>query len=443
MTQQQGNSIQDHELFDLLRERVEQVVDRKMKTPKDYDYLSKSILEKQHEHISATTLKRMWGYLSEPVKPRISTLDILAGYVGAESWEDFCRQEQAFSQTIDDELQSSDAELKATDDESQETATVQLMADIVPVNEGLRPWKRMIFIVLPLLLIIGLCAFFYFQSKSNMITFADPAVKALCVAHWDTDGDGELSYEEAALVTDLKVFIREDTTITSFNELQYFTGLETIGEYAFSGCNNLTSVVLPNQVKSIDAYAFAGCSKLTSIIFPDNVTRIDIYAFLDCTSLVELHIPQSVTHIGEAAFNGTLGVTTITVDERNPIYDSRNNCNAIIETAADKLVAGCCATVIPTDVTIIDNDAWGGCWSLKSIRLPKNILRIEHGAFNWAITLNAVVSEIKVPFQFEEEAFDHIGGECTLTVPHGTRDAYIAAGWTEEIFKGGIMEANE
>ena len=443
MTQQQGNSIQDHDLFDLLRERVEQVVDRKMKTPKDYDYLSKSILEKQHENISATTLKRMWGYLSEPVKPRISTLDILAGYVGAESCEDFCRQEQAFSQTIDDELQSSDAELKATDDESQETATVQLMADIVPVNEGLRPWKRMIFIVLPLLLIIGLCAFFYFQSKSNMITFADPAVKALCVAHWDTDGDGELSYEEAALVTDLKDFIREDTTITSFNELQYFTGLETIGEYAFRGCNNLTSVVLPNQVKSIDAYAFAGCSKLTSIIFPDNVTRIDIYAFLDCTSLVELHIPQSVTHIGEAAFNGTLGVTTITVDERNPIYDSRNNCNAIIETAANKLVAGCCATVIPTDVTIIDNDAWGGCWSLKSIRLPKNILRIEHGAFNWAITLNAVVSEIKMPFQFEEEAFDHIGGECTLTVPHGTRDAYIAAGWTEEIFKGGIMEANE
>ena len=205
--QQQENSIQDHDLFDLLRERVEQVVDRKMKTPKDYDYLSKSILEKQHENISATTLKRMWGYLSEPVKPRISTLDILAGYVGAESWEDFCRQEQAFSQTIDDELQSSDAELKATDDESQETATVQLMADIVPVNEGLRPWKRMIFIVLPLLLIIGLCAFFYFQSKSNMITFADPAVKALCVAHWDTDGDGELSYEEAALVTDLKDFI--------------------------------------------------------------------------------------------------------------------------------------------------------------------------------------------------------------------------------------------
>ena len=306
--QQQENSIQDHDLFDLLRERVEQVVDRKMKTPKDYDYLSKSILEKQHENISATTLKRMWGYLSEPVKPRISTLDILAGYVGAESWEDFCRQEQVSSQTIDDEPESSDDELKAADDESQKTAHIQQMTDVVPDKKGPLPWKRITFIVLPLLLIIGLCAFLYFQSKSNMITFADPAVKA----------DGELSYEEAALVTDLEDVFCEDTTITSFNELQYFTGLASIGECAFSGCNNLTSIILPNQVKSIDAHAFAGCSTLTSIIFPDNVTRIDIYAFLDCTSLVELHIPQSVPSPLTSAIPSMIHATTATLSLRRP-----------------------------------------------------------------------------------------------------------------------------
>jgi hypothetical protein len=407
-----------------LRETIEKVVDRKMKTPKDFDFLSGCIFETLHSNISATTLKRIWGYLAEPTVPRLSTLNLLAQFVGADNWEAFCQQSQNLSSASE---------------------PVQIASDEVHHKKSSHTnIRRIAFIVFPLLLIVGgIVYYLYIKSQPDIISFADPAVKALCVAHWDTDGDGELSYEETALVTDLKDFIREDTTITSFDELQYFTGLTSIGECAFSGCNHLTSVVLPNQVKSIDAYAFAGCSKLTLIIFPDNVTRIDLYAFLDCTSLTELHIPQSVTHIGEAAFNGTSGVTTITVDERNPIYDSRNNCNAIIETAANKLVAGCCATVIPTDVTIIDNYAWGGCWSLKSIRLPKNILRIEHGAFNWAITLNAVVSEIKVPFQFEEEAFDHIGGECTLTVPHGTRDAYIAAGWTEEIFKGGIMEANE
>ena len=423
MSQQQIDSIQGNDALDLLRERVEQVVERKMQTPKDFDYLSECISNKLHQTLSVSTLKRLWGYVPNAGNPHISTLDILAKFVGTESWKEFCQSGEGES--------------------LQTTAPVLPMSDNILSKIESRPWKRMALIVLPLLLIIGLCAFFYFQSTSNMIVFADPAVKALCVAHWDTDGDGELSYEEAALVTDLEDVFCEDTTITSFNELQYFTGLASIGERAFSGCSNLTSIILPNQVRSIDAYAIQWCPKLASITFPDNVTRIDMYAFDGCTSLTELHIPQSVTHIGEAAFNGTLGVTTITVDERNPIYDSRNNCNAIIETAANKLVAGCCATVIPTDVTIIDNYAWRGCWSLKSIRLPKNILRIEHGAFNWAITLNAVVSEIKVPFQFEEEAFDHIGGECTLTVPHGTRDAYIAAGWTEEIFKGGIMEANE
>lgn len=405
-----------------LRDAIEKVVDRKMKTPKDFDFLSGCIFETLHSNISATTLKRIWGYLAEPTVPRLSTLNLLAQFVGADNWEAFCQQSQNLSSASE---------------------PVQIASDEVHHKKSSHTNIRLIaFIVFPLLLIVGGVVYYlYIKSQPDIITFADPAVKAICVAHWDTDGDGELSYEEAALVTDLEDVFCEDTTITSFNELQYFTGLASIGECAFSGCSNLTSIILPNQVRSIDAYAIQWCPKLASITFPDNVTRIDIYAFNGCTSLTELHIPQSVTHIGEAAFNGTLGVTNITVDERNPIYDSRNNCNAIIETAANKLVAGCCTTVIPTDVTIIDNDAWGGCGSLKSIRLPKNIRRIEHGAFNWAITLNAVVSEIKVPFQFEEEAFEHIGESCTLIVPKGTKNAYIAAGWTDEIFGGGIIES--
>ena len=417
---------QQEQALGQLREAIEKVVDRKMKTPKDFDFLSGCIFETLHQNISATTLKRIWGYLAEPVVPRLSTLNLLAQFVGFENWETFCQQSQSPTPTLENEPD-------------------QLLLDnTTHQKHSLSTVWRIVLVVFPLLLLAGgVWLYFHIKSQSDIINFADPAVKALCVAHWDTDGDGELSYEEAALVTDLEDVFCEDTTITSFNELQYFTGLASIGECAFSGCSNLTSIILPNQVRSIDAYAIQWCPKLASITFPDNVTRIDFYAFNGCTSLTELHIPQTVTHIGGAAFNGTSSVTNITVDERNPIYDSRNNCNAIIETAANKLVAGCCTTVIPTDVTIIDNDAWGGCGSLKSIRLPKNILRIEHGAFNWAITLNAVVSEIKMPFQFEEEAFDHIGGECTLTVPHGTRDAYIAAGWTEEIFKGGIMEANE
>lgn len=76
----------------LLCERIEQVVNRKMRTPKDFDFLSERIFDAIHQQISATTLKRLWGYLSEPVTPRPSTLNLLAQFVGSESWNAFCQQ---------------------------------------------------------------------------------------------------------------------------------------------------------------------------------------------------------------------------------------------------------------------------------------------------------------------------------------------------------------
>ena len=92
----------------------------------------------------------------------------------------------------------------------------------------------------------------------DIIQFADANVKAICVANWDTNGDGELSKPEAAAVTSLgQVFIEK--TITSFNELQYFTGLTSIENSAFSRCSGLTSVTIPTNVTSIGSLAFYGC----------------------------------------------------------------------------------------------------------------------------------------------------------------------------------------
>lgn len=162
------------------------------------------------------------------------------------------------------------------------------------------------------------------NDLSPIITFADANVKALCVANWDTNGDGELSEAEAAAVADLGEVFRGNTTITSFNELQYFTSLTTIGDNAFRECTALTSVTIPEGVQHIGYWAFcesgltsitlpegitnfcnavfAGCRSLTSVEWPSDMTEIADYTFYQCSSLTSIHIPDGVTTIGHSAF---------------------------------------------------------------------------------------------------------------------------------------------
>ena len=324
------------------------------------------------------------------------------------------------------------------------------------------------------------------KPAATIITFADANVKALCVTNWDTDGDGELSDAEAADVTDLGAVFLYQTNITSFDELQYFTGLTSIGESAFCYCSNLTSVTIPESVTTIGEGAFMGCSSLTAVTIPESVTSIEHaifggcssltsmtipkgvtsigeWAFSYCSSLTSVTIPKGVTTIGEGAFYGCSGLTSvsipssvtsissqafsycsglasISVDTDNPSYDSRNDCNAIIETASNSLILGCKNTVIPTGVTSIGNYAFEGCNGLTSITIPESVTSIGESAFCDCSGLTSIISEITVPFPFDSDAFTSIASSCVLTIPYGTKDAYIAAGWTENTFKGGIVE---
>ena len=166
--------------------------------------------------------------------------------------------------------------------------------------------------------------------------------------------------------------------------------LTSIGYEAFSGCSSLTSIELPSGVTSIVEWAFSGCSSLTSIEIPSSVTSIGNYSFANCSSLTSIEIPSSVTSIGDNPFVFCPSLTSIIVESGNTVYDSRDNCNAIIETATNTLIAGCQSTVIPNTVTSIGNYAFDGCSKLTSIEIPSSVTSIGGVVFWYCSSLTSI-----------------------------------------------------
>lgn len=272
------------------------------------------------------------------------------------------------------------------------------------------------------------------------IIFADANVKSICVNNWDTNGDGELSYGEAATVTSIGEVFRNNTSIVSFNELQYFSGLTLLDFYAFEGCSGLASIIIPNSVTNIGFDAFTGtawydnqpdglvyagkvaykykgtmpenttivieegtlgiaynsfnnCHGLTSITIPNSVVSIGACAFLGCKNLESITIPNSVVCIDFDAFYACGGLESIVVEDGNSVYDSRNNCNALIETATNTLLKGCNNTIIPKGITSIFESAFTICGGLKNIVIPESVTSIGNNAFWGCGGLESIVVE--------------------------------------------------
>ncbi len=134
-------------------------------------------------------------------------------------------------------------------------------------------------------------------------------------------------------------------------------------------------------VTGIGDYAFDGCYYLTSIDIPESVTNIGKETFFWCSSLTSVDIPSGVKSIGGGAFASCSSLTSMTVAAGNPVYDSREGCNAIIETGTNKLIAGCRNTVIPSSVKSIEYWAFRGCSYLTSVDIPESVTDIGEYAF--------------------------------------------------------------
>ena len=205
----------------------------------------------------------------------------------------------------------------------------------------------------------------------NIIQFADENVKKLCVGMWDTNGDLELSYDEAATVTSLGTTFTGNSEIQIFNELKHFTGL-TVLDDAFSGCSNLWKVTIPVNVESMTFNNFKGCVSLKTITFEkgsklkaftgghDNNYKI-LGAFLDCKSLTTIEIPASVESLG-TAFKGS-SLRTITFEKGSKLksitggYQNKDNYSG----------------------------ALSDCKALTFIEIPASVETIEIAAFSLSI----------------------------------------------------------
>ena len=206
--------------------------------------------------------------------------------------------------------------------------------------------------------------------------------------------------------------------------------VSSIGACAFYGCTGLTSITIPNSVKSIGEKSFCECSALTSITIPKSVISIEIQAFMGC-----------------------VGLASMDVEEGNTVFDSRNNCNAIIETVKNKLVAGCKSTVIPEDVICIGWSAFENCTSLKAVTIPNNVTRIDGRAF-WgcsnltSITIPTSVTSIytnpfaycdslkEINVQSGNPVFDS-RGNCNAIIR--TKSNSMIVGCTQTIIPEGII----
>lgn len=323
------------------------------------------------------------------------------------------------------------------------------------------------------------------KNGAQEYTVVSIGAKAFCrISSVNSDGTandyGSNSYVQSVTIPNTVVSIGDHAFYgcNGLTSVTFSSSLKSIGEYAFQFCTALPSLTIPNSVTTIGEYAFQFCTGLTSVdistsltalengvfdscsglvslVIPNSVTRIGNEVFFSCEGLVSLIIPNSVTIIGNDAFSGCTNLSSITfpssvtsigenifawcnnlnsvkVETGNTKYDSRNDCNAIIETASNTLIAGCKKTIIPSTVTSIGESAFSWCSDLSSITIPNSVSEIGEYAFYQCTDLKGITCFISHPFAISTNCWGDVDKSIPLYVPQGTKSLYQNTdGWKE------------
>ncbi len=245
---------------------------------------------------------------------------------------------------------------------------------------------------------------------------------------------------------------------------------------SFRGYPNLKKITFTDDLLTFDGGCFLDCPNIETVIvesgnskfdsrnncngiidtasntliwgvsttsIPDTVTGIGDYAFQGCSALTSITIPSQITHIGYGVFAECSGLVSISVDSNNTVYDSRNDCNAIISTSGNSLIAGCQNTTIPNDVVRIEEAAFYGCDSLTEIVIPNSVTSIGIWAFENCTHLSKVSLSNSLE-TIDEMVFYQCSALTEIVLPEGIQSigygAFSHTGLTNISFPNSLTQ---
>ena len=245
---------------------------------------------------------------------------------------------------------------------------------------------------------------------------------------------GVLSYEVVsgkAVITDCNIAVMGEYTVPS--KIDGYSVVK-ISDYAFSGCDQLTSIVIPEGVTSVGSYAFAECDNIISIDIPSTVTSVGTFAFYNCENLSEIVLPTNITSISNGTFKGCSSLSEITIPSKvtsigTSAFEGCTNMVSIkipesVSSIGEKAFYKCSNIeniTIPSKVTSIAESTFSECVALKSVNIPANVVSIGTFAFDNCQNLEEMIIPSKVT-SIGAAAFSGCSSLSSVTVPVGVKN---------------------